>query len=344
MKKLTVLCISLLFALLASAAFCGELKVVKYSESALDRALSDNMPVALWFTDDDDYDCRLLERDMLDNGQFVAAMEDMIWLKIDLTGPANKARYRNLCTEFNVTKIPSVIYLNSDGREYTESRTTGYKSSDDILAALIAGAVIGWLVNDGWNDDYYYNNRIVYRNNGWWRNDRDWVLFDGSYFFYDPYLYYRHPEIWQRYPRHVFPSKKPGHPGVRPPLPPGQYRFPEVIDPGKRPDVRPPMPPGDLPDVIGRPGERPDRPSVTDGPGKPAGRPDRPSVTDGSKKPGTAPGISRPSAKPGSAGRPSGVSAKPAEPRPRPSVSSRPSEPRRDQFRPSARPEKKRSK
>ncbi len=119
MKKIITLCFCTLLALLSLQAFCGELKVVRYSDSALERALSDNLPVALWFTDDDDYESRLLEEDILNNGQFVAAVEDMIWLKVDMTGPANRIRWSRLCDDFNVTRVPSVVYLDTDGREYS---------------------------------------------------------------------------------------------------------------------------------------------------------------------------------------------------------------------------------
>ncbi len=305
MKKVSLWCICILFILMAAPSFCGELKVIKYSDAALTRALSDNMPIALWFTDDDNYDCRLMEQNMLDNGQFVAAVEDLIWMKIDLTGPANRARYRDLCTEYNVTKLPSIIYLNADGREYKNTRTSGYTNSDDILAALIAGAVIGWLINDNWYDDYYYNNRIVYRNNDWWRYSDRWIWFDDRYYYNDRYRHYRHPD-------YIFPSRIPDFPGEvrRPPLPPAMdgrkpgtgshHPLPDVMQPRPniavpRPNIAEPRPNIARPrPIIGRPGDnRPERPDVR----RPE-RPSRPDVSERPSFPASRPSVTRQESKP----------------------------------------------
>ncbi|MBQ9359347.1 MAG: hypothetical protein IJT95_07390 [Abditibacteriota bacterium] len=325
MRKVFLFCVSLLFVIMASPAFCGELNVIRYSESALNRALSDNLPVALWFTDDEDYESQQLERDILNNGQFVAAVEVLIWLKVDLTGPANRTRYRTLCEEYNVTKIPSIIYLNTDGREYKNARTSGYTKSDDILATLIAGAVIGWLINEAWDDDYYYNNNIVYRNNNWWRYDNDWIFYDNRYLLYDRYRNYRHPD-------YIFPSRRPGR---RPydefgPHGPGHHPFPPSTGPDERPPLPPSVGPGGKPsfppsvkrpkDKIGDEFRRPYPPTTRPQPniakpGPGMNRPNSggsfPSVRQGT---GSKPSVSKP-VKPESKPFPD---KKPAQPRPAP--------------------------
>ena len=315
MKKIVYLMI-VVMSFMCTISFAGEMKIMNYSDSALDEALNDGLNVALWFTDDNDPVCQEQAASMLRNGQFLAATEDLAWFKVNLTGYTNKKRYADLMDVYDITELPTVIYIGDDNsnenevngnvteRVIIEKRFSGYQDSNDMLIGLIAGALISWIVIDNWYDNDYYNNRFVIVDGGWWHGHNDWVYYGHRYWKRDRYVKNRYPHIPYVALRDA-PRLPPANRFVKPVLKPSRPN--NIIRPGFDSD-RP-----NNPGSISKPGFKPDRPSNITKPdsrpnnpssiSKPGFKPDRPSnITKPDSKPRNSGSISKPGFKPGGSG------------------------------------------
>jgi thioredoxin:protein disulfide reductase len=107
----------------------------KYTDLNLSEAKEDGLPVILDFSADWCIPCMELDRDTWTDSKVIEATKDFSRLKVDMTffdSPESEA----LRKKFNISGVPTVVFIRMDGTEAVESRIIGFISPKDFLAKL----------------------------------------------------------------------------------------------------------------------------------------------------------------------------------------------------------------
>jgi thiol:disulfide interchange protein DsbD len=106
-----------------------------YSEKRLAEAKADGMPVIMDFYADWCIPCLELDRNTFTNVDVAKEAREFVRLKVDLThfdSPEAEA----LRKKYNISGVPTIVFLNSNGDEHAESRVVGFLPPNDFLSKL----------------------------------------------------------------------------------------------------------------------------------------------------------------------------------------------------------------
>jgi thioredoxin:protein disulfide reductase len=107
----------------------------QYSDMELKEAKENGMPVLLDFSADWCIPCLELERNTWTDTRVIEATKDISRLKVDLTyfdSPESEI----LRKKFNISGVPTVVFIRIDGNEAVDSRIVGFVPPDEFLAKL----------------------------------------------------------------------------------------------------------------------------------------------------------------------------------------------------------------
>ncbi len=108
-----------------------------FSESRLEEARKTGQPVIMDFYADWCIPCLELDRKTFVDPEVIAATQDFVRLKIDLThfdSPESEA----LRKKYTISGVPTIVFLNAQGEEVTTSRVVGYLPPTEFLERVIA--------------------------------------------------------------------------------------------------------------------------------------------------------------------------------------------------------------
>lgn len=136
LKKVTA------FSILAIALFCctapntsTAITWQHYDRAVLDRARQEGRPVILDFFADWCIPCHQLDRFTFSDGRVIESSQQFVMVKVDLTD-YESPEAEQLRTQFGVTGVPEVLFLDVQGNEIQELRVIGYLGPDDFLPRI----------------------------------------------------------------------------------------------------------------------------------------------------------------------------------------------------------------
>lgn len=107
----------------------------KYRPGILAEAREASQPVVLDFYADWCIPCHELEKYTFGNARVIAALEGFRKVRVDATYPDDVA-VQELAGKYGVYGVPTVIFLDREGREVEEMRVSGFIEADELLPAL----------------------------------------------------------------------------------------------------------------------------------------------------------------------------------------------------------------
>ncbi len=115
-----------------------ELPWIKYSGQSVEELTAKGKPIFIDFYADWCAPCKQLERQTFNDAKVVAAFSEFTLVKVDCTKP--DANTRAFMTKFNVSGMPTLIFLTPQGEEIKELREIGFVSADKFLNSLHTAA------------------------------------------------------------------------------------------------------------------------------------------------------------------------------------------------------------
>jgi thiol:disulfide interchange protein DsbD len=106
-----------------------------YSETDLVEAKEDGMPVLLDFYADWCIPCIELDRNTWTDAEVIKATNDIKRLKVDLTY-FDSQESETLRKKFNISGVPTVVFIRMDGTEANDSRIVGFVPPKEFLVKL----------------------------------------------------------------------------------------------------------------------------------------------------------------------------------------------------------------
>jgi thiol:disulfide interchange protein DsbD len=106
-----------------------------YSQARVSEARENGMPVIMDFSADWCIPCKELELNTFTDAEVIKATRDVARLKVDLTqfdSPESEALRR----EFNISGVPTVVFLAGDGSENPDTRILGFVPPKEFLATF----------------------------------------------------------------------------------------------------------------------------------------------------------------------------------------------------------------
>jgi thiol:disulfide interchange protein DsbD len=107
----------------------------EYSDLDLSEAKQNGMPVLLDFYADWCIPCMELDRNTWTDPKVIEATKDISRLKVDLTY-FDSPESETLRKKFNISGVPTVVFIRTNGTEATESRIIGFVPPKEFLAKL----------------------------------------------------------------------------------------------------------------------------------------------------------------------------------------------------------------
>lgn len=104
----------------------------EYSTYQLEKASSSNQSVMLYFYADWCIPCIELDRMSFSDEQFISKSNDLVPIKVDMTrydSPESEVLRR----EYNVSGVPTIIFLDGNSREVADTRVVGYVPADVLI-------------------------------------------------------------------------------------------------------------------------------------------------------------------------------------------------------------------
>jgi thiol:disulfide interchange protein DsbD len=106
-----------------------------YSDINLEEAKENGIPVLLDFYADWCIPCIELDRNTWTDAEVIKATKDIKRLKVDLT-QFDSGESEALRKKFNISGVPTIIFIRMDGTEATDSRIIGFASPEEFLSKL----------------------------------------------------------------------------------------------------------------------------------------------------------------------------------------------------------------
>ena len=107
----------------------------KYSDETLVQAKTNGVPVIIDFYADWCIPCLELDRSTWTDAEVLRETKDIKKIKVDLTH-FDSPDAESLRKKFNVSGVPTIIFIRADGKESIESRIVGYTSAKEFLIKL----------------------------------------------------------------------------------------------------------------------------------------------------------------------------------------------------------------
>jgi thiol:disulfide interchange protein DsbD len=107
----------------------------EYTDFDLSEAKENGMPVLLDFSADWCIPCIELDRNTWTDPKVIEATKDISRLKVDMTY-FDSPESETLRKKFNISGVPTVVFIRTDGTEATESRIIGFASPKEFLDKL----------------------------------------------------------------------------------------------------------------------------------------------------------------------------------------------------------------
>ena len=124
------------FFLLPSETESGELiNWQKYTPEQLQQAKDLSKPVVLDFYADWCIPCKELDKYTFSDKRIVEQAKKFIMLKADLTHFQSE-QTNNLRNKFNIKGVPTIVFINSEGREVEDLRLIGFEEADHFLERM----------------------------------------------------------------------------------------------------------------------------------------------------------------------------------------------------------------
>lgn len=119
---------------LAFMPFVSKTGVVweKYEDSKLAQAAAHHQPVIIDFYADWCIPCHELDQQTYSHPKVVSLLEPFARFKVDLTHPEGEATQK-LIEKYEVIGVPTVIFLDSKGREVKEARLAGFVPPEEFV-------------------------------------------------------------------------------------------------------------------------------------------------------------------------------------------------------------------
>jgi thiol:disulfide interchange protein DsbD len=136
-RAVRLACASLL--LVAGAAFAiprasvAGVKWDKYDAKAISAATAQKRPVVIDFYADWCLPCKELDAKTFTDPSVIAEMNRFVRVKADLT-LANNPETQALAKQYSVVGVPTIVFIDSSGREVSSLRLTGYEPPAKFLA------------------------------------------------------------------------------------------------------------------------------------------------------------------------------------------------------------------
>jgi len=106
-----------------------------YSQEALREAVHEQKPVVIDFYADWCPNCQDLDRTVFVDPAIVAKLALVTALRVDVTN-MDDSRVQSVVQTYGIEGVPTVVFLDSHGREITDARVMGLVSSKEFSQAL----------------------------------------------------------------------------------------------------------------------------------------------------------------------------------------------------------------
>jgi len=116
----------------AEANSLESIKWVSYSEEILHRARQEGKPVFIDFYADWCAPCKELDRHTFVQPEAIRLSREFIMVKVDLTSAGNPEA-ETLRRKYGVPGVPTLVFLNAEGEEMTDLRSTGFESAESFI-------------------------------------------------------------------------------------------------------------------------------------------------------------------------------------------------------------------
>jgi thiol:disulfide interchange protein DsbD len=110
---------------------------VPYAETALARAAADGRAVVIDFSADWCMPCKELEHKTFSQQEVINATRNVVTMKADLTQHGN-ADVRALRKRYDIRGVPTIVFIDSHGKERSDLRAVQFIDKDEFLRRLSA--------------------------------------------------------------------------------------------------------------------------------------------------------------------------------------------------------------
>jgi thioredoxin:protein disulfide reductase len=106
-----------------------------YSQAKVDAAIAAGQPVVLDFYADWCIPCHELDQFTYTNPEVIKSLAPFARFKVDLTAPEGD-EINDTIDRFEILGVPTVLFLDEEGREVREARITGFVPAKDFMTVL----------------------------------------------------------------------------------------------------------------------------------------------------------------------------------------------------------------